>query len=113
MNISKKELRAQYREREVIGGVYAIKNVANGKILIDSAVNLQGFKNRFEFSQKTGSCVNMKLQKDWGQHGSSAFVFEILEELKKGDTQSDKEFKADIAMLKEIWIKKMAGISLY
>lgn len=113
MNISKKELQAQYKEREVIGGVYAIKNTENGKILIDSAVNLQGIKNRFEFSQKTGSCVDMKLQKDWAEYGSAAFSFEVLEELKKGETQNDKEFKADVNMLKEMWLEKMTGENLY
>lgn len=112
-NNRKKELRAQYGEREVVGGVYIIKNTLNNKLLLDSAADLQGSKNRFEFAQKTGSCVNVKLQRDWTKQGSSQFVFEVLEEIKKGETQTQKEFGADINLLKEIWREKMSNESFY
>ena len=108
-----KELQTQYKEREITGGVYAIKNTANNKLLLDAAVDLQGSKNRFEFSRKTGSCVNMKLQADWKAQDGSGFVFEVLEELKKGETQSQAEFKADIDLLKQMWLEKLAKESFY
>jgi len=110
---SKKELQAQYKEREIVGGVYVIKNTLSNKILLKAATNLQGSKNRFEFSQKTGSCVDMKLQKDWNKDGGEQFVFEVLEELKKGETQTSKEFKDDIDVLKEIWLEKLSDKDLY
>lgn len=110
---SKKELQAQYKEREVVGGVYIIRNTLNNKILLKAEANLQGSKNRFEFSQKTGSCVDMKLQNDWNKDGGEHFVFEVLEELKKGETQTSKEFKADIDVLKEIWLDKLSDRDLY
>jgi len=110
---NKKEMLAAYKERKMIGGVYAIKNTANGKILLLSATELQGSKNRFEFSQKTGSCVNVKLQEDWNKLGSAAFVLEILEELEKKDTQTPKEFSDDIKTLKELWLEKLDSEKLY
>ncbi|MDR2560218.1 MAG: GIY-YIG nuclease family protein, partial [Holophagales bacterium] len=90
-NYRKKELQAQYKDREIIGGVYIIKNELNGKILFAGSSDLQGSKNRFEFSKQTGSCVDMKLQKDWSKQGGEQFVFEVLEELKKGETQTAEE----------------------
>jgi len=111
--ITKKELKAQYKEREIIGGVYAIKNTLNSKMLLDSATDLQGSKNRFNFSQKTGSCVYMKLQSDWNKQSGEQFVFEVLEELKKGETQTLEEFKADIDFLKEMWLDKLSDRDLY
>jgi len=106
-NEKKKEILAQYKEREVVGGVYIIRNTLNNKLLLDAASDLQSIRNRFDFALKTGSCVNPKLQKDWSEHGSGVFVLEILEELIKGNTQTDAQFKADVEFLKEVWLDKL------
>ena len=107
-NDKKKEILAQYKEKETIGGVYLIRNTVQNKLLLDATADLQSIKNRFEFAQNTGSCVNPKLQKDWSEHGSKAFVLEVLEELSKGNTQSDPEFKADVSLLREMWLEKLS-----
>ena len=112
-NKNKKEILVKYKEREIIGGIYAITNTLNNKIFVGATTNLQGSKNRFEFSQKTGSFVEMKLRSDWNKQGSEQFVFEVLEELKKGETQSEQEFKADIDILKEMWLEKLSDKVLY
>lgn len=110
---TKKELATEYKERKVIGGVYIIKNLQNNKILLEASFNLQGSKNRFEFAQKTGSCVNKKLQQDWNKHGCMGFVFETLEELERKDTQTEEEFREDIELLKEMWMEKLEGKVYY
>ena len=109
----RKELLEQYKEREIIGGVFVIKNMLNDKIFLDSVIDLQGSKNRFQFSQNTGSCVYMKLQSDWNKHGGGQFLFEVLEELKKGETQTVEEFKADVEFLKKIWLDKLSDRDFY
>ena len=110
---SRKEMQAQYREREVIGGVCAIRNTLRNKALIEAATDIQGSRNRFEFAMKTGSCVHPKLQGDWAEQSGANFAFETLEELKKADGQSAKEFEADIEVLRQIWLEKLAGEYLY
>ena len=110
---TKKELQAQYKEREIIGGVYVIKNTLSNKTLFAGSTDLRGSKNRFEFSRKTGTCVDMKLQNDWNKQGGEQFVFEVLEELKKGKTQTAQEFKADIDILKEMWLDKLSDRDFY
>ena len=110
---TKKEMQAQYKEREIVGGVYAVKNTAKNKLLIDAATDLSGAKNRFDFSMNTGSCVHPKLQNDWKEQNGKQFVFEVLEELKKGDTQSPAAFKADMEVLKQMWLEKSSGEELY
>jgi len=109
----KKELQSQYADREVVGGVYLIRNTFNNKILLETTTDLNVCKNRFEFAQKTGSCVYPKLQKDWAEQGGDQFILEVLEELKKGETQSQTEFKADIEFLKEIWREKLSAEGYY
>jgi hypothetical protein len=113
MEKTKKELQAEYKERQIIGGVFAVKNTLTGKMLIDSTADIQGSINRFEFSKKTGSCVSMKLQKDWKPVDAPPFIIEILEELEKTNNQTDAEFKSDILTLKEMWLEKLADADLY
>ena len=110
---TKKELREQYSSREIVGGVYAIKNTLNNKTLLLATTDLQGSRNRFSFAQKTGSCIDMKLQSDWNKQGGGQFAFEVLEELKKGDTQTAEGFKADVDLLREMWLENLSGAELY
>ncbi|MCL2884782.1 MAG: GIY-YIG nuclease family protein [Oscillospiraceae bacterium] len=112
-NLTKKEQLAQYKARTVVGGVYAIRNTINQKRLIEATVDMQGSRNRFTFAQSTSSCVHLKLQDDWRAQGGGAFVFEVLEEMKKGETQTAEEFKADVEALKELWMEKWTSDELY
>ena len=109
----KKELQSKYSEREIIGGVYLVRNTLNNKLLIEATTDMNGSKNRFDFAKQTGSCVYVKLQKDWDAQGSGDFVFEVLEELKKSDAQTGAAFKADVELLKEIWLEKFSNESHY
>lgn len=109
----RREIIEQYKQRDIIGGVYIIKNKQNNKCIIEMTSNLQGIINRFDFSCKTGSCVYKKLEKDWSAQKGKDFCLEVLEELKKGETQTDAEFKEDLLMLKEAWLEKLCGVELY
>ena len=109
----KKELQNRYKAREIVGGVYAIKNMLSNKVFLEAATDIRGIKNRFEFAQKTGSCVHVKLQSDWDMQGGGQFVFEVLEELRKGDAQSAEGFKAGLALLKEMWLEKLSESEFY
>ena len=110
---SRKELAEQYKNRKKVGGVYAVRNTQKNRLLLESTVDLHGIRSRFDFAQKTNSCVDMKLQKDWSEQNGDWFVLEVLEELEKGESQTDDGFKADIKLLRELWLEKLAGESLY
>ena len=112
-NSSRKDMIQRYKERKKLGGVYVVRNTIKDKILIEATADLSSSKNRFEFAQKTGSCVDLKLKKDWNDQRGAGFVFEVLEELEKGETQTDAEFSADVKLLKELWIEKMADEVIY
>ena len=109
----RKQLLTEYREREIIGGVYLVKNTLKNKALLDASTDLQGSKNRFEFAQQTGAGVFPKLQEDWNTQPSSSFEFEILEQIQKNDGQTAAEFQADVNLLAEIWSEKLADEDLY
>lgn len=82
-------------------------------MLLACTADLKGSLNRFEFSQKTGGCVYLKVQEDWRKFGADAFSFEVVEELEKGDAQSMNEFKEDLEVLLEIWLDKFGDRQLY
>lgn len=111
--LHKKELLAEYKAREVTGAVYSIKNTMNGKVLILHTVNLEGSKNRFAFSQKMGGCEYLKLREDWKKFGANTFVFEVLEELKMGESQTQKEFQDDLIILYSLWLEKIEPAKMY
>ncbi|GHU81805.1 hypothetical protein AGMMS50284_2580 [Clostridia bacterium] len=110
---ARKELTAQYKEREQIGGVYTITNTVTGKLLLKIAQDIKGSENRFNFAKQTNNCTELPLTKDWAQHGANSFVYEVKETLKKQPAQSTKEFKADLELLKEIWLDKLSGEEWY
>ncbi len=106
MEIDKKELREKYKNRICTGGVYCIKCKGNSDYWLRSATDLQGAKNRFEFSVKTNSCLDLHMKKDWALFGPESFVFDVLEEIQKKETQTNKEFASDVAVLLELWLEK-------
>lgn len=103
---TKKELKDLYSNRIRIGGVYCIKCSGNDACWIKKTKDIEGSKNRFLFSISINSCPDNCMIDAWQQYGKSAFSFEILEELKKKETQTEREFTDDINTLLEIWKEK-------
>lgn len=96
-----------------MGGIYTIRNTKNGKVFLDATPDITAAENRFRFAQQTGSCINIKLNKDWSEYGGDAFAFEVAEKLEKNDLQTPTEFRQDIQLLKKLWIEKYDPSVLY
>ena len=107
--MNRKELISRYKNRIEIGGIFAIKNTVLNKWYVDSSPDLEATKNRFDFMGDS----YMKIANDYKAQKGAGFEFEPLEELQKGETQSDKEFQDDLALLKAIWLEKLTGQELY
>jgi hypothetical protein len=103
---SRKEIHREYKERVKPAGVYQVKNLANGKVLLASSLNLEGPLNRHKFMLKIGSHTNKALQKDWNELGPEQFVFEILEEVKQKDDPGFN-LKDELTLLEMIWLEKL------
>lgn len=87
-------------------GVFQVKNLANGKIFVDSGLNIQGKMNSCRFQLSYGSHMNKALQDDFNETGITNFSFEIIDYLKpKEDMKMD--YVNDLKMLEEIWIEKL------
>jgi group I intron endonuclease len=104
---SRKEINREYKERVKPAGVYQVKNLANGKVLLGSSLNLEGPLNRHRFMLKIGSHTNKELQKDWNELGPDQFVFEILEEVQQRKDDPSFNLKDELTLLEMIWLEKL------
>lgn len=100
------ELKRQYKEAPRQAGVFAVRNTAEGKVLLGSSLNLHGPLNKHRFVLEIGSHRNAALQADWNRLGPSAFVFEVLEVV---DPQDDPEASAEdlLSLLEKKWTEKL------
>ena len=104
---SRKEINREYKERIKPAGVYQVKNMANGKVLLGSSLNLEGPLNRHRFMLKIGSHTNKALQKDWDELGPDQFTFDILEEVKQRPDDPSFNLKDEFSLLEMIWLEKL------
>jgi hypothetical protein len=102
------EIKRAYKEAPVQAGVYAIKNLKNGKLLVASHGALQGRFNRHRFELSTHCHECQALQADWDSLGQEAFAFEVLEELKPPEpANAFWDQKAALLALEKLWLNKL------
>jgi len=100
--IDKRELKRQYLEATTRAGVYAIRNLATGRVLVKGSTNAQGALNRHRFELKHGAHANALLRKDWAEHGESSFVFEVLDMVKPRE-EPGFDVARELETLVELW----------
>lgn len=101
----KQELKMLYKETKTEAGIYQIKNVRNGKVLIESTRNLKTINGK-KFTMQQGNHSNPLLQKELREYGADAFEFEVLEVLKPKD---DPYFDLPdaLAKLENKWLEQV------
>jgi len=109
--LSKKDLKEQYGNKVIIGGIYRIKCLGSDKLWLRATTNLQGAKNRFAFSLSINSCPEPCMRKAWNILGAAAFFFEPLEEIKKKNTQTEREFGDDVHTLLELYTENEGALN--
>ena len=103
---SREDIKREYKERRKPAGVFQVKNVANGKVLLGSSLNLEGPLNSHKFMLSIGRHRNKALQKDWDEYGPEKFVFEVLEVVKVADDPSF-DVSDELTLLEQIWLEKL------
>lgn len=77
----KKAAIAAYKERKVVGGIYAVRCLATDRRWIGRAANLATIQNRLWFGLRLGTSPHRTLQSAWNERGGANFVLEELERL--------------------------------
>ena len=106
MNDRKKKLKEEYKQTHTPMGIYQIRCLANGKVLLGAALNLPGILNSNRFQLKLGKHPNKRLQADWSRFGGEKFSFEILDELVATEG-ADYDYREDLASLEGLWLEKL------
>jgi len=106
---TRKEIHQEYKERVKPSGVYQVKNLASGKVLLGSSLNLEGPLNRHRFMLKINSHPNKELQKDWNELGPEQFTFDILEVVQVQD-HPNFNLKDELTLLEQIWFEKLQPV---
>jgi hypothetical protein len=103
---SRAEIRRAYKETPRQAGVFQVKNLKNGKVLLGSSTNLHGPLNKHRFMLSIGRHDNQALQSDWNQYGRDAFVFEILDAFEPKD-EPGFSVEDELTLLEQIWLERL------
>lgn len=105
--MDRRDLKRLARETPVKAGVFQIRNLRNGKVLIEATRNLKTMNGQ-KFQLEMGSHMNRALQQEWQEYGSEAFAFEVLEELKPKEDADPYYDEADaLKKLLQKWLEQV------
>ena len=76
-----KALKLAYKEARPPMGLFAIRNLANGRMYVDKSMNLTASLNRHRMELRQGVHRHRALMADWRSLGEANFSFEVLERL--------------------------------
>jgi hypothetical protein len=110
--IDKAKLRREYKLAETPKGIFIIKNLTTGKVLIGSSLNLNGPLNRAKLELRTNLesfHISREMQDDFQKYGEAGFSFEIAETLPIVD-KPFHNYSDDLAVLEELWIEKYSPL---
>lgn len=99
---TRKELISEYKQKKFKAGVFQIRNLATGKVYIESSVDLDAIWNRHRVQLKFGGHPIAELQQDWNTYGEENFVFEILEEI---DQKEGMDLPKEVKMLETLYLE--------
>ncbi|MGD9590761.1 MAG: GIY-YIG nuclease family protein [Pyrinomonadaceae bacterium] len=104
--MEKKAAKLNYKLSHRPMGVFQIRNRANGRVLVDSSMDVPGKINRHRFQLNAGMHRCRPLQIDWNEFGESGFDFEELEPLEPRD-DPNYDYRADLEFLEDLWLEKL------
>lgn len=81
--------------KDIICGIYSIRNLVNNKRYIGQSVNIKARWNQHKNALNHGNHDNDYLQKSWNKHGEENFVFEIIEECKRQELDDRERYYID------------------
>jgi len=104
--LDRKALIREYKESPRPAGVFGVRNVETGRLLVGATPNLPGMLNRQRFQLEMGSHPDKELQADWDALGPDAFAFEVLDKLEQLDDPGADQ-AADLDTLRVVWLERL------
>ena len=104
------ELKRQYKESPPPAGVWAVRNLASGKLLLGASLNVPGMLNRLRFELAQRMNRHPALQEDWDRMGPDAFRFETLDTLPAptdGARPDPATQLEELKVLEALWLERL------
>jgi hypothetical protein len=105
---TRSELKKQYRETPPPMGVYAIRCLSSGRVMVEASMNIHAAMNRARFELDHKSHRNMQLQQDWSAFGPDQCRFEIIDLVKRRDDPAF-DYKPELAALLAMWREELGA----
>lgn len=106
--LSRSELKKQYRETPPAMGVYAIRNLSSGRVIVQASMNIHAAVNRARFELDHKSHRDEQLQRDWSTLGPDSCRFDIIDLVKRRDDPGF-DHKAELAGLLAMWREELGA----
>lgn len=105
---TRSELKKQYRATPPPMGVYAVRGLSSGRVIVEASMNVHAAMNRARFELDRKSHRDKQLQQDWLTLGPDHCRFEIIDLVKQRD---DPAFdgKAELAGLLAMWREELGA----
>ncbi len=103
---TRKELTEEYKQMKFKMGVFQIRNVVNGKVFVESSVNLDTIWNRHRLELAFGGHRNKSLQKDWKEFGEENFRYEVLSELEHREGV-EADYNKELKILEKMYFEEL------
>ncbi|WP_395845664.1 GIY-YIG nuclease family protein [Cystobacter fuscus] len=101
------ELKRAYKENPPAMGVFAVRNLRQGKVMVGSALNVPGALNRLRFELTQGMHRKYPaLQEDWNRLGADAFSFEVLDVLEPPE-EPGTDLGEELRVLEALWMERL------
>jgi hypothetical protein len=96
----------KYKETPRPAGVYHVRHISSGRILLGSSVDAPAMLNRIRAQLRMKGHPSRALQRDWDADGPEAFNFEVVDLLPPSQTPSD-DLTGDLSTLEALWREKL------
>ncbi|MDP1954960.1 MAG: GIY-YIG nuclease family protein [Polaromonas sp.] len=103
---TRSELKKQYRETPPPMGVYAIRSLSSGRVIVEASMNVHAAMNRARFELDHKSHRDKLLQQDWLTLGPDNCRFEVIDLVKRRDDPAF-DYKAELAGLLTMWREEL------
>lgn len=104
--MDRKALKEAYKQQKFKMGVFQIRNLVNGKLLVEGNTNLDAIWKRYRFELNMGGHKNTALQQDWKAFGEANFAFEILAEIEEQEDQM-LDYNKEVKTLQEMYVEEL------
>jgi hypothetical protein len=78
---SRKRAIADYKKRQSVAGIFAIRCQPTGETWVGQALDLDKIQNRIWFTLRMGDHRSAGLQRAWSAHGEASISLDILERI--------------------------------